>query len=238
MIATPQLALEAAAAVARAAGVTPLILGDAHRRRGARGRQGAWPASRCQVARARPARSRRRACCCPAARPRSRCAATGRGGRNVEFLLALAVALDGEPGVSAPSPATPTASTALEEIAGALLAPDTLARAWAQGIDRAKRARRQRRPRLLRGARRLGRHRPDADQRQRLPRHPDRRQRRRRQAARLTMRRHRNAKIVATLGPASAEPRDHPRAVRGRRRRVPAQLQPRHARGPQRSAST
>ena len=34
----------------------------------------------------------------------------GRGGRNVEFLLALAVALNGAPGVGG-SPAIPTAST-------------------------------------------------------------------------------------------------------------------------------
>ena len=44
------------------------------------------------------------------------------------------------------------------------------------------------------------------------------------------MRRQRNAKIVATLGPASSDRRHHPRAVRRRRRRVPAELQPRHAR--------
>ena len=44
------------------------------------------------------------------------------------------------------------------------------------------------------------------------------------------MRRRRSAKIVATLGPASSTPEQHPRTVRRRRRRVPAQFQPRHAR--------
>ena len=46
------------------------------------------------------------------------------------------------------------------------------------------------------------------------------------------MHRHRKAKIVATLGPAS-QTATPSRAVRGRGRRVPPQLQPRHARGPQ-----
>ena len=43
------------------------------------------------------------------------------------------------------------------------------------------------------------------------------------------MRRRRSAKIVATLGPSSSTPRTDPRLVRRRRRRVPAQFQPRHA---------
>ena len=44
------------------------------------------------------------------------------------------------------------------------------------------------------------------------------------------MRRQRHAKIVATLGPASSDPTDDPRAVRRRRRRVPLQFQPRQPR--------
>lgn len=59
---------------------------------------------------------------------------TGRGGRNVEFLLSLAVALDGLHGVHAIACDTDGVDGA-EEIAGACLAPDTLARAWAQGIN-------------------------------------------------------------------------------------------------------
>jgi len=58
----------------------------------------------------------------------------GRGGRNVEFLLSLAVALDGLPGVHAIAGDTDGVD-GVEEIAGATLAPDTLARAWAQGIN-------------------------------------------------------------------------------------------------------
>ena len=58
----------------------------------------------------------------------------GRGGRNVEFLLSLGIALDGEPGVHAIAGDTDGVD-GLEEIAGALLAPDTLSRAWAKGIN-------------------------------------------------------------------------------------------------------
>ena len=59
---------------------------------------------------------------------------TGRGGRNVEFLLALGLALDGLAGVHAIAGDTDGVD-GIEEIAGASLSPDTLARAWAQGIN-------------------------------------------------------------------------------------------------------
>ena len=58
----------------------------------------------------------------------------GRGGRNVEFLLSLAVALGGLSGVHALAGDTDGVDGA-EEIAGAVLTPDTLARAWALGIN-------------------------------------------------------------------------------------------------------
>ena len=48
----------------------------------------------------------------------------------------------------------------------------------------------------------------------------------------ISMRRTRNAKIVATLGPASSEPRNRTQPVHGRGRCVPAQLQPRQRRRP------
>jgi hydroxypyruvate reductase len=57
----------------------------------------------------------------------------GRGGRNVEFLLALGIALNGQPGIHALAGDTDGVD-GQEEIAGAYLAPDTLARAWTQGI--------------------------------------------------------------------------------------------------------
>lgn len=58
----------------------------------------------------------------------------GRGGRNAEFLLALAVALDGLPGVHAIAVDT-DGIDGTEDNAGAWLAPGTLARARAQGLD-------------------------------------------------------------------------------------------------------
>ena len=58
----------------------------------------------------------------------------GRGGRNVEFLLSLAVALNGATGVYAMAGDTDGVD-GVEEIAGAVIAPDTLSRARALGID-------------------------------------------------------------------------------------------------------
>jgi hydroxypyruvate reductase len=58
----------------------------------------------------------------------------GRGGRNVEFLLSLGLTLGGLPGVYALAGDTDGVD-GMEEIAGALLAPDSLARARARKID-------------------------------------------------------------------------------------------------------
>ena len=57
----------------------------------------------------------------------------GRGGPNVEFLLALAVALNGQPNIHAIAGDTDGVD-GMEDIAGAIISPDTLARAWAMGI--------------------------------------------------------------------------------------------------------
>jgi glycerate 2-kinase len=59
---------------------------------------------------------------------------TGRGGRNVEFLLSLAIELDGLSNVFALAGDTDGVDGA-EEVAGAIIMPDTLARASARGID-------------------------------------------------------------------------------------------------------
>ncbi|MCS6945657.1 MAG: glycerate kinase [Sutterellaceae bacterium] len=131
IVATPQAALEAAARVARDAGVAAYILGD--RIEGEAREVGRTLAGiALQVARRRQ----------PFAPPcvllsggettvtvRGR----GRGGRNVEFLLALAIALGGAPNVYALAADTDGVDGA-EEIAGAFAAPDTLARALALGI--------------------------------------------------------------------------------------------------------
>ncbi|MBI2978928.1 MAG: glycerate kinase [Rhodospirillales bacterium] len=61
----------------------------------------------------------------------------GKGGRNTEFLLALAIALDGAPGVHAIACDTDGIDGS-EDNAGAVIGPDTLARAAKAGLDAQK----------------------------------------------------------------------------------------------------
>ncbi len=58
----------------------------------------------------------------------------GRGGRNVEFLLSLTIALNHHPAIHALAGDTDGVD-GLEEIAGAVAGPDTLARAFQRGIN-------------------------------------------------------------------------------------------------------
>jgi hydroxypyruvate reductase len=58
----------------------------------------------------------------------------GRGGRNVEFLLALGIALDGQPDVYAIAGDTDGVD-GTEDIAGAILTPDSLTRAHGLGLN-------------------------------------------------------------------------------------------------------
>ena len=58
----------------------------------------------------------------------------GRGGRNVEFLTGLALGLHGAPGVFALAADTDGIDGS-EDNAGAIVTPDTLARARAAGLD-------------------------------------------------------------------------------------------------------
>ncbi|MCH9019226.1 MAG: glycerate kinase, partial [Proteobacteria bacterium] len=58
----------------------------------------------------------------------------GRGGRNAEYLLSLAIALDGVPGIHAIACDTDGIDGS-EDNAGAVITPDTLARAKAAGLD-------------------------------------------------------------------------------------------------------
>jgi len=64
----------------------------------------------------------------------------GHGGRNTEFLLALALALRGEPGVYALAADTDGVD-GTDEVAGAIITPDTLARARMAGADRPRHSR-------------------------------------------------------------------------------------------------
>ena len=132
VVASPQASLEAAAAVARAAGVTPVILGNA------------IEGEASEVARVMAGIARQ---CAqhgqPAAAP---CVLIsggettvtvrghGRGGRNAEFLLALAVALEGHAGIHAIACDT-DGIDGTEDNAGALLSPDSLARGAAEGFN-------------------------------------------------------------------------------------------------------
>jgi glycerate 2-kinase len=131
LIATPQMALEAAAGVARAAGVTPYILGDSLEGE-------ARDVGKVMAGIALQTAMRGQPFPAPCVllsggETTVTVRGNGRGGRNVEFLLALGIALDGHEGIHALAGDTDGVD-GQEDIAGALLAPDTLQRAWALGI--------------------------------------------------------------------------------------------------------
>ena len=131
MVATPQMALEAAAAVARAAGYTPHILGDA-----LEGEASDVGTVLAGIARQVASRGQPVAAPCvllSGGETTVTVRGQGRGGRNVEFLLALGVALNGHARIHALAGDTDGVD-GQEEIAGAYLSPDTLARAWALGL--------------------------------------------------------------------------------------------------------
>ena len=132
LIATPQKSLEAAAAVARAAGFAPIILGNAIE----------GEARDCGIVHAGIA-LQAAGFGQPIAPP---CAiisggettvtvrGKGRGGRNAEFLLSLAVALGGRANISALAADTDGIDGS-EDNAGAVIGPETLARAAGAGLD-------------------------------------------------------------------------------------------------------
>ncbi|PXW97596.1 glycerate 2-kinase [Sphaerotilus hippei] len=131
-IATPRMALEAAARVARQAGYPAHILGDAIE---GEARDVARTLAGITLPSARHGQPFRPPCVLLSGGETTvTLRGQGRGGRNVEFLLALGVALGGAAGVHALAGDTDGVD-GQEEIAGALLAPDTLARAWALGMN-------------------------------------------------------------------------------------------------------
>ena len=131
LIATPQMALEAAAAVGREAGYPVHILSD--RIEGeARDVGTVLGGLALQVAgRAQPFTAP--CILLSGGETTVTVRGSGRGGRNVEFLLSLAIALDGHPAIHAIAGDTDGVD-GQEEIAGALIGPDTLARAWTLGL--------------------------------------------------------------------------------------------------------
>ena len=136
MIATPQQSLEAAAALARAAGIDAHILSDE-----IEGESREVGKVHAALARAVAHRGQ------PFAKP---CVILsggettvtvkhkgGRGGRAGEFLLGCAIALQGQPGVHVLAADT-DGIDGIEDNAGAVVTPDTLARAAAAGMKAAE----------------------------------------------------------------------------------------------------
>jgi hydroxypyruvate reductase len=131
MIATPQMALEAAAAIGYQDGVDVHILGDS-----IEGEARDVGIVMAGIARQVAERGQPFVAPCillSGGETTVTVRGNGRGGRNVEFLLSLGVTLNGHRDIHAIACDTDGVD-GQEEIAGAILAPDTLQRAWAQGI--------------------------------------------------------------------------------------------------------
>jgi glycerate 2-kinase len=132
LIATPLDSLVAAARRAREAGYSPLILGDAIE----------GEARECAIVHAGIALSAARhgnpilppCALISGGETTVTVKGQGRGGRNAEFLLSLALALDGRRGISAIAADT-DGIDGTDDNAGAFLTPDTLSRALALGLD-------------------------------------------------------------------------------------------------------
>ncbi len=131
-VATPQIALLAAAAVAARHGIQPLVLGDSLE--GESREVGRVLAGMAQQVLRHHQPARPPCVLLSGGETTVTLKGDGRGGRNVEFLLALALGLDAQAGTWALAGDTDGVDGA-EEIAGAIIAPDTLARAWQAGIN-------------------------------------------------------------------------------------------------------
>ncbi|MGK2921781.1 MAG: glycerate kinase type-2 family protein [Methyloceanibacter sp.] len=132
MIATPQASLEAAAEVAREAGVTPVILGDS-----IEGESRDVALVHAGIARQCAMRGQPEAPPCvliSGGETTITLKGKGKGGRNTEFLLALAIALDGMENIYALAGDTDGVDGS-EDNAGALIYPDTLKRAEKAGLN-------------------------------------------------------------------------------------------------------
>lgn len=134
LIATPMMALQAVAETARGLGLSPLVLGDALE--GEAREMGTVMAGIARSVRAHGA---------PLPAPAVLLSGgettvtlghgpTGHGGRNTEFLLGLAVALDGAPAIWGMAGDTDGVD-GMDEVAGAILGPDTLAQTRGKGLD-------------------------------------------------------------------------------------------------------
>lgn len=131
LIATPQQALEAAAKVAEQAGLPTYILGDAIEGE-ARDVAKTLAGIALQVQRHNQPFSKP-CVLLTGGETTVTIRGEGRGGRNVEFLLALAIALRSSPDIHALAGDTDGVD-GVEETAGAIITPNTLARAEAKGL--------------------------------------------------------------------------------------------------------
>ncbi len=132
LIASPQRSLEAAATAARQHGVTPIILGDSIEGE-ARDVGIVMAGIALQVRRfGQPAASP--CVLISGGETTVTVRGSGNGGRNVEFLMALALKLNGAENISALAADTDGVDGALD-VAGAFITPDILARAQAKAID-------------------------------------------------------------------------------------------------------
>jgi hydroxypyruvate reductase len=132
MLATPQNALLAAAEVARRAGVAPLILGDSIEGEARDVAMVMAGIARQVIRHGQPAAP---ACVLLSGGETTvTVRGNGRGGRNAEFLLALAVALNGAAGVCAIAGDT-DGIDGTEANAGCILTPDSIVRAAARGVN-------------------------------------------------------------------------------------------------------
>ncbi|MBY4945048.1 glycerate kinase [Cupriavidus respiraculi] len=131
LIATPRMALEAAAAVARDAGLPVHLLGDAIE---GEAREVGKVLGALALETARRGRPFATPCVLLSGGETTvTLRGNGRGGRNVEYLLALALTLRGQAGVYALAGDTDGVD-GQEALAGAIVTPDTLDRAWQLGI--------------------------------------------------------------------------------------------------------
>ena len=136
IIATPRQALDAAAAAARAGGLDVVDLGDA-----VTGEARDVAGAHARQALALKAAGRRAVILSGGELSVTVANKAGRGGRSQEYALALAVALDGAPGISAIAADTDGidgGEGSADDPAGAIIDPTTLARAGARGLSAAR----------------------------------------------------------------------------------------------------
>ena len=132
VIATARNSIEAAGELARARGFLPVVLGDAIE--GEARDVGAGHGAQVLELLRGPDIAGKRCVLLSGGETTVTVRGRGRGGRNAEYLLALAIALNGAPGVFALAGDTDGIDGS-EKNAGAVIGPDTLARTIVKGFD-------------------------------------------------------------------------------------------------------